>query len=151
MYQNITSRILHNGASFMFEIGVRQGENHLSLFSLNLNDLQSFLHNNGSSRIEFRDPRDQNLWLKLLPPLYADDTVILSDSPEDFQNSLSSFHNHCKTWHLHVNDRKTKIIILGARRPNRSEFRLGDQIAEITAGKHYTCIYVYRFQAVVHS
>ena len=56
MYQNIKSCVSQNSALsevFLSEIGVRQGEN-LSplLFSIYLNDLQSFLENNGSAGVE---------------------------------------------------------------------------------------------------
>lgn len=141
MYKNIKSYISHNGQisdTFTSEIGLRQGEN-LSpvLFSMYLNDLQSCLHLNGAVGIELRHPLDFDIWLKLLVLLYADDTVILSDSAEDFQRSLSLFNDYCKNWHLQVNMRKTKIIIFGARQLNNFEFKFDDQIIEIIDQYHY--------------
>jgi hypothetical protein len=92
MYQNIKSCVKHNGNHSQFfssEIGVRQGEN-LSpiLFSLYLNDLQTYLEAHGAAGIELDEP-----WLKLLILLYADDTVIVSDNPVDFQHSLNYFNS----------------------------------------------------------
>ena len=108
MYQNIKSRVKHDGSfsqMFAFEIGVRQGEN-LSplLFSLFLNDLELHMISNGAIGVELNFP-DDTTWLKLLLLLYAYDTVILSDDPIDFQNSLDIFNEYCIDWHL-TNARK---------------------------------------------
>lgn len=135
MYQNIKSCISLQdkvSTSFKSEIGVRQGEN-LSplLFSMYLNDLQTNLHINGSTGIELKDPIDLTMWLKLLVLLYADDTVIMSDSQEDFQNSLNYFYNYCKEWHLKINFNKTKIVIFGARQLQHFDFKIGNNGIEI--------------------
>jgi hypothetical protein len=64
----------------MSHIGVRQGENvSPALFSLFLNDFQSYIQSYGNVGIELKDIHDSTLWLKLLILLYADDTIILSD------------------------------------------------------------------------
>ena len=57
--------------------------------------------------------------LKLLLLLYADDTLISVDSPENLHNlSLS-----CEKWHLTVNENKTKIMIFSKRKlKNRTLF-----------------------------
>ena len=54
---------------------------------------------------------DAFLFLKLLILLYADDTVIFSESSEDLQYALSQFGEYCRTWKLTVNVSKTKVII----------------------------------------
>jgi hypothetical protein len=141
MYKNIKSRISHNGTlsnTFVSKIGVRQGVN-LSpiLFSMFLNDLQSTLHLNGSVGVELQDPLDLTLWLKLLILLYADDTVLLSDSPSDFQTCLDTFNEYCNNWHLTINYSKTKIIIFGARQLRNYNFKLGETQIEITDKYHY--------------
>jgi hypothetical protein len=141
MYKNIKSCVSLKGSIspfFMSDIGVRQGEN-LSpvLFSLFLNDLQSNMHINGSVGVELKDPIDLTLWLKLLILLYADDTVLLSDSPTDFQNSLNLFNNYCNNWHLNINLEKTKILIFGARQFQNFDFKIGDRQIEITNNYHY--------------
>ena len=65
MYQNIKSCISHNGIlsnSFLSEIGVRQGENlSPTLFSIYLNDLQSFISPKGSVGVELYTDIDFNL------------------------------------------------------------------------------------------
>jgi len=141
MYNNIKSSVFVNGASsstFMSEIGVRQGEN-LSpiLFSLFLNDLQTYLNVNGATCVELTNPEDLSPWLKLLVLLYADDTIIISDKAEDLQNSLNLFNNYCTDWHLKVNTNKTKVVIFGARQLRNFSFNIGNQPLEITNRYHY--------------
>ena len=140
MYSNIRrSCVSLNGtfsAFFNCEKGVRQGEN-LSpiLFSLFLNDMQTYIESKGGLGIESTD--DQNiLWLKLLVLLYADDTVILSDNEHDFQISLNAFHSYCDEWNLKVILNKTKVVIFVARNINRYSFCLGDQPIEIKSAYH---------------
>jgi hypothetical protein len=141
MYQNIKSCVSHNGNTsnfFSSEIGVRQGEN-LSpiLFSLYLNDLQSYLEGNGAVGIELDDVFSDEIWLKLLILLYADDTVIVSDNPSDFQNILNNFNEYCDQWKLKVNLNKTKVIIFGCRNRNNYNFTLGEHNLENTDSYHY--------------
>ena len=79
MYNNIKSCISHNNnlsAYFPRETGVLQGENlALVLFALFLNDLQSYMENNGCVGVELNEVQVRLLWLKLLILLYAHDTV----------------------------------------------------------------------------
>ena len=46
-------------------------------------------------------------FFKIYVLLYADDTVILGDYAESFQNSLDNFHEYCTQWKLTVNGNKT--------------------------------------------
>lgn len=136
MYQNIKSRITHLGEfsdSFCSNTGVRQGEN-LSpvLFSIFLNDLQEYLESQGSVGIELTDTLDAEYWLKLLVLLYADDTVIISNSKIDFQNTLLHFNQFCEQWHLNINTNKTKVVIFGARNVRNFQFHIGESNLEIT-------------------
>jgi hypothetical protein len=48
--------------------------------------------------------------------LYADDTVILSESESDLQAQHDAFHEYCLTWNLKVNIDKNKIVIFGSGR-----------------------------------
>ena len=103
MYQNIKSRIVYNNTvSDFFDCnnGVRQGEN-LSpfLFSMYLNDLEQFLNDrnvNGLTSITEDFEIELDVYLKLFVLLYADDTVIMSESKEDMQNQLNVFNDFCK-------------------------------------------------------
>jgi hypothetical protein len=136
MYQNIKSCIKHNSQISNFfhsEAGVRQGEN-LSpvLLSIFLNDLQQHLESDNVSGIELKDHINETIWLKLLIMLYADDTIIVSDDPTDFQNCLNSFQNYCANWKLSVNVRKTKIVVFGSRNQSNFKFDLGNKTLETT-------------------
>lgn len=134
MYSNIKSRVF-NGCEhsdfFPCEVGVRQGEN-LSplLFSLYVNDLEDFLQSKnivGLKSISDEIESELNLFLKLFTILYADDTVLLSESPTDLQKQLDSLNNYCNIWKLKVNVDKSKIVIFSkGRLPNNMSFKYND-------------------------
>jgi hypothetical protein len=67
---------------FSSEKGVRSNENLRPI--LYLNDLQTYLDENGAAVIELYEH-----WLKLLIRLFADDTLIVSDNPVDLQHGLN--------------------------------------------------------------
>ena len=80
---------------FTCNIGVRQGEN-LSplLFSIYLHDLQSFISQKCNGLKDIENLQKEYLheeivtFFKLYILLYADDTVILAENPNDLQASL---------------------------------------------------------------
>jgi len=133
MYNNIKSCIFMGEKSNFFacENGLRQGEN-LSpvIFSIFLNDLESYIKTAGSNGVQI-DTGEAANWLQLLVVLYADDTLIISDDAIDFQNMLSTFHEYCKEWKLHVNISKSKIVIFGSRNVSNLNFHIGEQSIEI--------------------
>ena len=51
------------------------------------------------------------LFSKLVCLLYADDTIILAESPDELQVALNAVQGYCNTWNLTVNASKTKIMI----------------------------------------
>ena len=79
MYSGIKSSISVNGENspfFACDCGVRQGDNRSPvMFSLYLNDLESFLMHKGLSGITV-DVNDEEfmIYIKLFSLLYADDT-----------------------------------------------------------------------------
>lgn len=146
MYEGIKSSVSINGENspfFTCDCGVRQGEN-LSpvLFSLYLNDLESFLlHKNMSGiTIDISDD-DIMIYLKLFTLLYADDTVLMADSPTELQNCLNAFSSYCNEWKLSINTEKTKILIFGARKKSNLQFKLNNKIVEIVDKYKYLGVY----------
>ena len=121
MYTKVKSCVSYGGQCsdfFPCEMGVRQGDN-LSplLFNIFLSDLQSYLVNkyNGLSNIHdiATDIMDDNLvsYLKIYVLLYADDTILLAESPEELQAALNSMNLYCNDWNLKINVSKTKVVI----------------------------------------
>ena len=43
--------------------------------------------------------------------MYADDVILLSETPAGLQNSLSHLQKYCTKWGLEVNTKKTKSLI----------------------------------------
>ena len=123
MYENIKSCVTNNGNYFDFfpcRIGVRQGENlHSFLFALYINDIEEFFENRNISSLHMIDEMKDNLldvFIKLFILLYADDTVIFSETREEMQNMLDVFTDYCKQWKLYVNIDKTKVVVFSKRR-----------------------------------
>ena len=53
-------------------------------------------------------------YFKLYILLYADDTVILAENPNDLQASLNEIEKYCDTFDFHINVNKTKILIFSS-------------------------------------
>ncbi len=104
---------------FASNVGVRQGEN-LSplLFALFLTDLVPFLAGKFSGLTELcnviRDSlsdEEVEVYMKLYVLLYADDTIVLAESPQELQTALNAMHAYCNTNKLTINAAKTKVLI----------------------------------------
>ena len=137
LYNNIKSKIsTSDGSSAFFSctIGVRQGEN-LSpfLFSIFLNDLDLYFRNRSQIGVtcEFEN-ETIDTFVKIFMLLYADDTVLFSDNPDDLQNSLDTFKDYCTAWKLTVNVYTTKVLVISQGRPsNKLHFYYEDRELEI--------------------
>ena len=126
--------------------GVRQGEN-LSplLFSMYVNDLNSFLMSKGlNGAISKLNSEDIYIYLKIMILLYADDTVLFSDSESDMKHSLEMFDLYCKTWHLTVNVEKNKIVVFSSGRNKQYKFMFDGQEVEVSNDYKYLGIYFTR-------
>ena len=112
MYQKVKSCVKScNTYSEFFEysVGLRQGEVISPiLFSLFIEDIELFLQDKVNSGIQLND-------IMLILLLFADDMIILGDTPEDLQNSLNLLHTYCEEWSLDVNILKTKVMVFRKR------------------------------------
>ena len=105
---------------FVSNVGLRQGGNFSPvLFSMFLNDLKVcvFTSNNVQGlKLLFALAQDVCLqdidnFLYLFLLLYADDTIVLAECPEDLQRALDILKIYCEFWGLDINVRKTKVMI----------------------------------------
>ena len=116
---------------FKSEIGVRTDDIlSLLLFSIYSSYLESVLSSKygGLAYISELTENDNDLYEynKMYIILYADDTVILAESPTELQMSLDAMQSYCNIWKLNINISKTKIVIFSrgkARKYSKFNFR----------------------------
>ena len=59
--------------------------------------------------------------------MYADDNVLLAESPEDTQTSLNTMKDYCSMFDLEININKTKVMIFSRRKLRKPHyFNYGD-------------------------
>ena len=110
------------------------------LFSLYLNDLESFLEQNQTQGVntELKFETESETYLKILILLYADDTVLLAESQEQLQQTIYyNFKSYCDQWNLKVNLTKTKIIVFGTNKSKQFSFKFGNESIEIISKYEY--------------
>ena len=104
---------------FQCNVGVRQGDN-LSplLFAMYINDFESYIKKEYDGLPFINSEIDRllgddmvHLYLQLYTLLYADDTIILAESPSQLQSALNSVKEYCEKNFLKINLTKTKIIV----------------------------------------
>ncbi|MCW4343991.1 MAG: reverse transcriptase family protein [Candidatus Thiodiazotropha endolucinida] len=149
IYKNVKSKVAtHEGTTMYFPCltGVRQGEN-LSpfLFSIYVNDLNHFLmsKNLNGSTSEFNS-ESIYIYLKIMILLYADDTVLFSDSEFDMQRALDHFYTYCNKWQLTVNVEKTKIVVFSGGKQKSYRFLFNGLELEVTNDYKYLGIWFTR-------
>ena len=123
---------------FRCDMGVRQGEN-LSplLFAIYLNDLEAYFETKCQG-IALTEDGDENVLLRLFTLLYADDTILLSESAADLQSMVDILHNYCQQWHLTVNIDKTKVVVFSRGKiRNLPLITYGDKTIEVVYSYNY--------------
>ena len=135
MYKEVLFAVkVPDGITDMFssKIGVKQGcILSPTLFSLYLNDLTPNFDNSC-------DPVTlNNIQLSCL--LYADDLVLISQSPSGLQNCLDKLSIYCKEWHLTVNLDKTKVMVFNrnGRKLTKDVFKFNDELIEFCTEYKY--------------
>jgi hypothetical protein len=134
MYNSIKSCIVHNENKsdfFSSEIGVRPCEN-LSpfLFAVFLNDLEQFMEDKnitGLESISSELEAQLEIYLKMFALLYADDTVLMSETSDGLQTLLNNFYEYSKLWKLKVNIDKTKMMVFFTSRTAENVHFLYDE------------------------
>jgi hypothetical protein len=63
--------------------------------------------------------------------LYADDTVLMSETKEGMQQSLNIFQLYCDLWKLDVNINKTKVMGFSKKKNLNYSFILQDKQLEV--------------------
>ena len=108
LYENVKSCIKYNGCLsqyFRNSVGLFQGEVLLPiLYSLYVNDCEMHFIRSNCPSVEINM---NNIFLLM----YADDTVLLAETPQDLQTLLNSLYTYCDEWKLTVNTAKTKIMV----------------------------------------
>lgn len=111
------------------------------LFSLFLNDLSDFFEN--SDNIDGISCHDDHVidnahnFLKIFLLLYADDTVLLSESEHDLQNLLNVYSNYCDEWKLTVNISKSKVMVFSKGRPATYNFKYKNECLDVVSEYKY--------------
>ena len=144
MYNNAKSCVKDEtklSGIFACNMGVRQGEN-LSplLFSIFLNDFESTLKKkyNGLTEIntlsQILSTEDLEFFINMYVLLYADDTLVLAESPVELQNAMDEVFLYCQKWNLHIstkkikNKSKTRVVIFSKGKvKTQHNFKMGNK------------------------
>lgn len=102
------------------------------LFSLYINDFESDLIKSVCEPTQLKD-------ISLFLLMYADDTVLLSESKEGLQNILDNLHVYCESWNIDVNVTKTKVVVFrkGSKLPKSYRCFYNKQSVELVNGFNY--------------
>ena len=120
---------------------------HVAIFVLHFfNDLEHYFIEHGIPGIKCEFVDDGIVtFFKIFTLLYADDTVIFSESPDQLQNMLNVFNDYCKEWKLTVNVSETKVLIISRGRPStKIHFYLDRTKLKIVHENKYLGIYLSR-------
>ena len=144
MYKKVKSCVSYGGQCSVFFPCEREDNLSPLLFNIFLSDPKLYLVNkyNGLSNIHdiATDIMDDNLvsYLKIYVFLYADDTILLAESPEELQTALNSMNLYCNDWNLKINVSKTKVIIFCRGKIRKHHhFYLGDKLLKICSDYLY--------------
>ena len=107
---------------FAMSLGIKQGDPMSpTIFNIFLNDLADEIGGVTNS-----PPLLNGIPIPLL--MYADDVVLLSETPEGLQNSLDKLYQYSVKWKLTVNLKKTKVVIFENRKSMAPHFLLGNRV-----------------------
>ena len=129
MYKNTYTSIIYKNYlldKIRVTKGLKQGDN-LSplLFNIYINDLPEKLAEGKSAPVDVNGSKINCL-------MWADDIILLSESPEGLQNSLDNLNRYCTDWKLEINKKKTKVMIFNksGRKLKKQKFFLGKYLLQ---------------------
>ena len=116
-------------------IGVKQGcPLSPTLFGMYVDEVSEYIDREGD-----RGAQLAGTWIPLL--LYADDIVLISDSPEGMQRHLDALHSFAEDSGLSVNLGKTKVMVFNTTsqwiRRSAPTFTYGQEMVEYTEAYTY--------------
>ena len=102
IYKDIKSNIIFHNSKFNYfpcdnGIGQRVSLSPF-LFAIFLNDLEDCLENHNATGLLTISQDIENIinvYMNIFLLLYADDTVLMAETPEDLQKQLNIFHEYC--------------------------------------------------------
>ena len=116
----------------LFDRGVKQGDSlSPNLFNIYINDLPDIFDNSCEPVIM------EKLSTNCL--MFADDLLLLSETPDGLQNSLNKLFSYCHKWQLSININKTKCITFQQRNiidKNNDFFLNGQKIEQVLKYKY---------------
>ena len=108
---------------FKCEVDVRQGDN-LSplLFTIFVNDFKAYLQNpcNGLNFLSNSMKSNLDVDEKIFALLYADDTIILTESENDIRKASSAAYQYCRNFNIRINCSKTNNMIFSRGKVRKS-------------------------------
>ena len=69
--------------------------------------------------------------------MYADDTVILSETSEGLQTALNLYCDYCTVWTLKINVDKTKVVVFTKGRPGNFSIAHNNNNLEVVGEYKY--------------
>ena len=143
LYSNIKTCVKYNGSLsqyFPSLSGLLQGEVMSPiLYSLYVNDFEMSFIKDGCQSCDIQ-------LLNLFILMYADNTVLIAETPEGLQSMLNSLNNYCNDWNLTVNVQKTKIMVFrngGVIRDNESWIYQNEHIEIVNQFSYLGMIFNY--------
>ena len=118
---------------FMANQGVKQGDSlSPTLFNIFVDDIGKYFDKNSTDPVNL-----QNQYLNHL--LYADDLMLISETPIGLQHCIDSVQKYCSDWRLTVNLNKTKIMVFSKKNIDKKtlNFYYGPTRIEIVESYKY--------------
>ena len=130
-YSNMYAFFMQNNQIFVptLSAGLRQGgKSSPILWNLFFNDLEKDLRNHNVSEYEFDPNFLPSLFFLLL--LFADDLVLIGNSPEDLQEKIDILLNYAGKWGLKFSVNKCKILEINNPFLQKVEMKMGNETLE---------------------